>query len=77
MIAMLLKLIFILAAILALTIADNETKPPKPLDVAAQNAQNATESHTKDCVPSGQPCLICTSCPACCSGSCSLNGMCL
>jgi hypothetical protein len=29
------------------------------------------------CVPSGQPCLICTTCPPCCSKTCSLGGVCL
>ena len=29
------------------------------------------------CVASGQECLICTTCPTCCSGTCSLGGICL
>jgi hypothetical protein len=31
---------------------------------------------TEGCIASGQECLICTDCPTCCKGTCTLNGMC-
>ena len=40
-------------------------------------ASEEEEAAAAQCTASGQECLICTDCPACCSGSCSLNGVCL
>jgi hypothetical protein len=38
---------------------------------------SAFDAPAYECVSSGQPCLICTNCPPCCSGTCSLSGTCL
>jgi len=42
-----------------------------------KRVSSSSAEASASCVSSGQECLICTSCPPCCSGSCSLNGLCL
>ena len=50
---------------------------PPPIEAAAPTAAAGEAAAPLQCTPSGQECLICTNCPSCCSGTCSLNGICV
>ena len=47
------------------------------IEAAAPTAAREAPAPPAQCTPSGQECLICTNCPSCCSGTCSLNGICV